>query len=267
MSGRKVAVRYTTVFFVILFISGFLSGPVFAADSSDNPMSPLYVNEILSVEKTPSAPPRGSTTLVINMTNPYNNQTMENISFTIGIYAFATIDGYRPLSGIEEPPILINGSQRGTEITLHFTSIKPGVNETLNIGVQMERKSPTGGLFNQGSYFVRMAMNFTLGNRTYHLLSRGFMSEEAKSFLDGHKGFVNSTELQQFGFDGIIPDTSFAVRVPIPKWPFYVLMGLAVLFTLAAVFSYVEDNPGAFPAIERRYLWLKGKYRWMRRKR
>jgi len=263
MSGREMMVRYITLFFVILF----LSGSVFAAASSDDPMAPLYVNRILSMEKTPSVPPRGSATLVINMTNPYENLTMENISLTIGIYAFATIDSYRPLNEIEQPPILINGSQRGTEITLHFDSIKPGVNQTLNIAVQMDKKSPTGGLFNQGSYFVRMAMNFTLGNGTYHLLSRGFMSDEAKNFLDGHKGFVNSTELQQFGFDGIILDTSFAVRVPIPRWPFYALVGLGILFAVGAVFSYVEDNPGAFPAIERRYLWLKGKYRWFRYRR
>jgi len=252
----------------VLFLSFILIFSSLSVPGRGDPMSPMYVNEILSIEKTPSVPPHGSGTLVINMTNPYENLTMENISFTIGIYGFATItDGYTPLSEIGQPPILINGSQRGPEITLHFNSIKPSVSQTLNIAVQMDKKSPTGGLFTQGSYFVRMAMNFTLGNRTYHLLSRGFMSEEAKSFVDGYKGFVNSTELQQFGFDGIILDTSFAVRVPIPVWPFYALVGLALLFTVGAVFSYVEDNPGAFPAIERRYLWLKGKYRWFRYRR
>ncbi len=251
----------------VLFLSFILIFSSLSVPGRGDPMSPMYVNEILSVVTTPTVLPAGSGTLVINMTNPYENISMENVSFVIGIYAFATLDHYVPLEEIEHPPLLRNGSAEGTEIFLHWDSIEPGQNHTLHIDIEMQRGSPTGSVFNQGSYFLRLSMNFTLGNQTYLLLSRGFMSDEAKSSLEGYHGFINSTELEKFGFNGIIPDTSFAVRVPIPKWPFYALVGLALLFTVGAVFSYVEDNPGAFPAIERRYLWLKGKYRWMRSRR
>ena len=260
---RENHLRILPVLF-LLFILVFSSLSVNAAL---DPMSPQYVNEIISVVSTPSVLPDGFGTLVINMTNPYDNVSMENVSFVIGIYAFSTLDRYVPLGEMEQPPVLRNGSEEGAQIALHWDSIEPGRNHTLHIDIEMQRGSLTGSVFNQGSYFLRMSMNFTLGNETYLLLSRGFMSDEAKSFLDGYHGFINSTQLQSFGFDAILPDTSFAVRVPIPKWPFYALVGLAALTCVAIVFSYVEDNPGAFPSIERQYLWLKGKYRWMRSRR
>ncbi len=234
---------------------------------ADSPAAPVYVNRMISVVQTPAVLPHGTGVFAMNMTNPYGNMTMENIHLTIGIYAYATLDEYIPLDEIEHPPLLYNESAgTGTELSFGWESWRPGENRTLYVEIRMQDGSPQGSVFDQASYFLRMRMNFTVGNDSYLLLSRGYMSDEAKDYLTGLHGVVNSTVLQQFGFDGIIPDSSFAVRVPIPKWPFYALVGLAGLFAVGAVFSYVEDNPGAFPGIERRYLWLKGKYRWMRRR-
>ncbi len=261
LSGRVV-----TRLLAVIFLSAVL---VFQAGQAiaDSPAAPVYVNKMISVVQTPAVLPHGTGVFVMNMTNPYDNMTMENVSFTIGIYAYATLDDYIPLEDIEHPPLLYNETAgRGTELSFLWSSLQPGENITIHVEIEMQDGSPHGSVFNQASYFLRMKMNFTAGNGSYLLISRGYMSENAKNFFEGYHGLINSTVLQGFGFDGIIPDSSFAVRVPIPKWPFYALVGLAGLFAIGALFSYVEDNPGAFPAVERRYLWLKGKYRWMRRR-
>ena len=55
-------------------------------------------------------------------------------------------------------------------------------------------------------------------------------------------GGINITYL---GVDGILVDTSFSVKKPMPMWPLALLIGLTVLFAVLAVVLYlVEEEKG-----------------------
>jgi hypothetical protein len=55
-------------------------------------------------------------------------------------------------------------------------------------------------------------------------------------------GGINITYL---GVDGILVDTSFSVKKPMPMWPLALLIGLTILFlALAVVFYLVEEEKG-----------------------
>jgi hypothetical protein len=67
------------------------------------------------------------------------------------------------------------------------------------------------------------------------------------------------TYLSELGYDGIIPDSAFSLRLPIPKWPFFLLVGLTVLSGVMAISFHVLDNPGRYPKAEVKLLRLSGR--------
>ena len=107
----------------------------------------------------------------------------------------------------------------------------------------------------EGTYFVRFTLEFDHNETTRSMLSRGHWSmaewEAATTDVpDGSPGNINLTAL---GVDGVIPDSSFGVKEPIPKWPLYVLIGLTVMFAGLAVVFYLEEE-GTYPGLNK---WLQ----------
>ena len=74
--------------------------------------------------------------------------------------------------------------------------------------------------------------------------------EATTNVTDGAPGNIN---LESLGVDGIIPDSSFGVKKPIPKWPLYILTTLTLFFAGLAVVSYLEEE-GNYPELNK---WLQ----------
>ena len=86
----------------------------------------------------------------------------------------------------------------------------------------------------------------------------------------GDDGAPDPDARAALGVDGVLPDMSFGVKEPIPRWPFYALIVLAGVFTALAFLFWVEGNPGTYPRVEVWWARQRGRLarlRPMRRKR
>ena len=63
---------------------------------------------------------------------------------------------------------------------------------------------------------------------------------------------VGRLNLDILDVDGIIPDTSFRIKDPIPIWPLYVFVGGAIFFVILAVVFYYMDEKGKFPGTKKK---------------
>lgn len=235
------------------------------------PGSPHYANNIFSGFVTPTIRPGDSLVFGFNMTNPYDDPAcaMADLNLTVGIYRYATQEEVRDVdSEFEDPPVFENGEP---ETSLEFDQLSLGETVRVNLTISTDDDTPHGSYFSQSTYFVRLRLVFNFeGNDTPVVLqSRGFFTpeqwDEMVSF-DPDESIVNLTYMYSLGVDGIIPDSSFGIKIPIPRWPLGVLIGACCFSAFMALFYFVLDNPGKYPSLEKRFYKLRGKLRELRGK-
>src|SRR5207245_1653007 len=56
-----------------------------------------------------------------------------------------------------------------------------------------------------------------------------------------------------------VPGSAFGVKEPVPRWPFYLLIGLAALFLVFAFLFWVEENPGSYPRVDAWWARTRGR--------
>ncbi len=149
-----------------------------------------------------------------------------------------------------------------------------GENRTVSFTIVTNYDTPHGGAFSQSAYFLRFWLEFDYTNAsgTEHLVmkSAGYFSnevwEEAQREPTAgdephYRGSFNFTYLQEVSgqLDGIIPDSSFGLKEPIPIWPFYALVVLMIVSVILALLFYIEEKPGTWPWMEKRWHAFKGK--------
>jgi hypothetical protein len=235
------------------------------AGSADiaSPGMPQYANNIFSGFVTPTVKPGDSLMFGFNMTNPYDDAacTMTNITLTVGIYRYATQEEVRDLDAeFEDPPVFGNGE---TETDLEFEQISLGETVRVNLTISTDEDTPHGSYFSQSTYFVRLRLVFEFeGNDTPVVLqSRGFFTaeqwDEMVSF-EADQSIVNMTYMESLGVEGLIPDSSFGIKIPIPRWPLGLLIGGCCLAAFMSLYYFVLDNPGKYPSLEKRFYKLRG---------
>ncbi len=124
-------------------------------------------------------------------------------------------------------------------------------NETILLEFEIISKEDT----KEGTYFVRFSMNFDYNSTSRVMQSRGHWSMEqwedaTTNVTEGSPGNIN---LDVLGVDGIIPDSSFGVKKPIPQWPLYVLITLTIVFAGLSLIFYLEEE-GTYPELNK---WLQ----------
>lgn len=235
------------------------------------------VNKLIGVQQVPELAPGESGPFVFYFNSTYTN-SIENVRLNASIYRYATIDESVAVDN-SWPYAYPKFAETGTrEWVWTAAAVAPGPPTRLNFTVVTAADSdamPHGSVFSQSSYFVRFWLRFTAnvsGNLTvFNMASRGFFTtaawDQATSVnattpctppsCRGSPGFgVNLTML---GIDGILPDSVFGVKEPIPRWPFYLLIALAVFFLVLAFLFWVEENPGSYPRIEVRWARTRGR--------
>ena len=192
-------------------------------------------NVTLSNFHTPTINPGESGKLCFTIENNYNT-AMENVYMTVEIYRCVTEEASKNVNEISSPPVFTNGE---TKTITYNESITAGSSTQISLIISTSKGTP------QGTYLVRMKIEFNLNGMPSNMMeSIGHFSDEERIEYQ-----LNTTHLPS-GCSGIIPETSFTVREPIPLWPLYVLIGVTVFFgALAAVF-YMQDK-GTLPKLKR----------------
>lgn len=244
-----------------------------SAVAAEDVGSPSRVNKLFSAFDTPQLEPGQSGTFSFRLANPYSF-TMTSIDLNASIYRYATVEETRPIDSTWtwcEPFIKETGQPCSKEYRFSIPELLPGNNVTLSFTVVTSMDMPHGTAFSESAFFVRFWLTFNMdqgsGPVRYLMASRGYFSDERWKSATAYNSTNPCTDpacrgninLGILGVDAIILESSFGVREPIPLWPFYLLVVLAVFFLIMALFFYAEENPGTLPRIETFWLALKGK--------
>lgn len=255
-------------FAVALVLAVLLSGP--SAAGLPPPGLPQYGNKMLSDFSTPTVSPGSTVDFKLNISNTYEvSRNMTDIHFTVGIYRYATQETVKDVdSNFSHPPMIAGNA---TEKTFSIPDLHYNGRYRLEFRIETSDDTPHGSYFSQATYFVRTKISFHfIGNATTVLLqSRGWFTQEqwqdAVWFKSGNE-IVNRSYLKSIGVDGLIPDSSFGLRQPIPVWPLGLVVFACMGSAFMAVYYFVLDNPGRYPRLEKRFYYLRGKLSELRGK-
>jgi len=234
------------------------------------------VNKLISVISTPDLEPGQSGAFTFQLNSTYTSN-ITNVRLNVSIYAYATIDGQIPVDQNWRYPYprIRENTSGGHDYAWTWPSIPGGSRLNLSFIVETAADSdlmPHGSVFSQASYFVRFWLEFdgnVSGNLTrFRMASKGYFGNAAWDRATNAtytnpciapycRGNLNLTVL---GVDGVLPDSAFGVKEPIPRWPFYTLIVLAVVFLVLAFLFWVEENPGSYPKVEAWWARTRGRF-------
>lgn len=211
-----------------------------AGQSGEDISAPNKVPDMSHFRTSPDTiEPGSSGRLNFTLTNRYQGP-MTNATLVVEVYKWATIDEAKDIGKVGHPPTVKEGQAQRYETVLG--TLAPGVGNDIVLTIRTRSDTP------EGTYFVRTMMAFDYDGGSYEMMSRGYFTNaqwEAatdEANLNESVGGINITYL---GVDGILVDTSFSVKSPMPWWPLALLIGLTVFFAILAVIFYlVEEDKG-----------------------
>ncbi len=201
---------------------------------------------------TPVIRPGESGTYNFTVSNRYN-LTINDVFVTVEFYMWATIDDAKPIEDLDGPVPVIKGiGEPGDRVSLG--SIDPGSSKPIRLDIATEDDTP------KGTYFVRHRIEFEYDEVAFVMESRGFFT------WDQWEGFDYTNLYYQLGTAGIVPDSSFSVKDPVPLWPLATLIVLCILLgTLAVVFYLAEEHGDQYPRLKKGLQYWSGKYQQRKR--
>ena len=241
------------------------------------------VSGLINVLSPLSLTPGDAGAFLFQLNSTYT-QPLVNASLNVSVYEYATIDGSTLVNASWPYPYPILSPGAGRQVNWSWPIVAPGTVHNLSFSVTTSADShlmPHGSVFNPASYFLRFGFEFygnASGNLTrFRFESRGFFTQaqwlQATSANattpctpPACRGGINVTML---GVDGILPDSSFSVQDPFPRWPFYALLAIALFFIAIAFLFWTEENPEAYPRVTAWWARQRGRlarYRPVRRK-
>jgi hypothetical protein len=213
---------------------------------------------------TPQLEPGEKGNFALDIHNRYA-YSLQNVVVNAEIYHRADIDEAEELSNIptnERPYITekcwnLGSSENetcGNSTDTDLVTFNLGTMES-NSTISLNFKIVSDDNTKEGTYFVRFTMNFDYNDTSRVMKSRGHWSmeqweEATTNVTEGSPGNIN---LEVLEVDGIIPDSSFGVKKPIPKWPLYLLITLTIIFASLSVIFYLEEE-GNYPELNK---WLQ----------
>ena len=225
--------------------------------------------------ETPQLEPGENSFFSFEIQNRYV-ENITNVSINAEIYHRADIDESESLEKINsgKRPIIgencWNYKENDENCSDSLSPDKAGFNIEMiavNQTIQLKFDINTNDDTIEGTYFVRFSMNYQLNETDRTLQSRGFWDMEqwtnaTTNLTDDYPGNIN---LDSLNVDGIIPDSSFGIKKPIPKWPLYILITLTVVFAGLSVVFYLEEEE-TYPELNKWLQKMRGKFNqfWLR---
>jgi len=249
---------------LVIGISLLLVTPAYSSADIALPGSPKYANNMLGGFITPTVRPGETVFFSFNLTNPYDNDSaiMQNTVLTVGIYRYATQEKSKVVNSSFKNPPSVDGE--GIEVARPVGQLDLGETRRLELEILTSDDTPHGSYFSQSTYFVRFKLTFNfISNTTGVLLqSRGYFTDlqwDQMVSFSANESIVNTTYMHSLGVDGLLPDSSFGIKIPIPRWPLYLLIVAICGCVFLATYYFVLDNPGKYPKLEQRFYYLRGK--------
>lgn len=234
------------------------------------------VNRLIGVIETPQLAPGESGVFRFEFNLTYT-EPIENTTLRAEIYGYATIEEAIPVDSNWSylyPRIAEALGANPREVVWDLGTVAAGSSGSLNFTVLTAADAdamPHGTVFSQATYFVRFRLDF---NGTVGGVRTAFVMKSLGHFAPGAwEAATNATNttpcsppwcranvnLTMLGVDGILPDSSFGVKEPIPIWPFYALVVGAAFFLVLAFLFWVEENPGTYPRIDAWWARTRGR--------
>ncbi len=209
---------------------------------------------------TPVIRPGEKGTYNFTIENRYED-TMSNVKVHVEIYMWATIEEAKAVDKVDEPLPYFEATGEQAWEDDDIGDVEPGE----RIDVRLVIRTDEDAL--KGTYFVRHRVTFTylpsgesLG-QGFVMSSRGFYSKEQWEGFD-----YTNLYYQLDRSAGIIPDSSFSVKDPVPAWPLATLIFLCALFgVLAVVFYLAEEHGDRYPRLKKALQYWSGKLEQRRR--
>jgi len=224
--------RHLVVISVIIILISFFSFPAKSIDISD----PYFTNQLIDEIDTPSIEPGKDGELTITLKNPYQEE-MENINFNVSIYWLSYIDIDKNISEVDEPPVFDN---REIYSALKMDELLTNESEEHRYLIQ------TSEYTEEGVYSIRFRLEFSIDGERHIMKSRGHFSNE--EWED-----ARVSEFTELNVSGIIPESSFEVRDPVPRWPQYLLGIITTVSGILAVMFYMQEKYNSFPKLEKTF--------------
>lgn len=265
----------------LLLLAALVSPPAHAAEDF---AGVSYVNKFLHMVSTPQLEPGQSGEFVFQFNSTYPaGMSMLNVHLNASIYEYETIDVAVPVDRNWTYPYPYIESTRGREWWWNASApVAPGSATNLSFTVVTSADTnlmPSGSVFSQASYVLRFWLEFdgnVSGNLThFRMASRGYFSADTWARATNETAITpcdppwcrGNLNMSILDVDGVLPDSSFGVKQPIPRWPFYALIVLAIFFVVLAFLFWVEENPGTYPRIETWWARQRGRLARMRPRR
>lgn len=176
--------------------------------------------------KVPTIIPGEKGELSFSLTNRYD-YSITDLKLTAEIYMYKTLEMEKNVSELSETPVIIETNAQKIEFSYSLMNSNDEIK--LSFDIFTSKSTP------QGIYFVRMKLEFSYNDTNYTMYSIGSMNKEDWEIY-ALEGRLPSD------CAGIIPETSFTVREPIPLWPLYLLICIAAVFAVLAIIFYFQDK-------------------------
>jgi hypothetical protein len=235
--------------------------PAAQADFLDTIEHPTRVPAFSFISLGNGIEPGASGVYGFNLTNRYNS-SIDNVSLTVEIYRYATVEVEQAMAAVASPPTFAAGGAFLARMA--FPTVPANGSVTVRLQVDAPRQAP------EGVYFTRHLLEFDYSNVT----EPPAVTPQTGHFVMKSRGYFNASEFASINYSdlhnslaalnisGVIPDSSFSVKPPAPIWPLATLVVFtAVSGTMAFVYYLVDQHPGRHRKLERAVLRLEGKLR------
>jgi hypothetical protein len=215
-----------------LLLPVLISGTALAQPVSE----PARTNLILTIQASLQLAPGERGDLQLELHNPYP-WAMENVSLFGEIYAFLHRAERAEIASLPNRPSL--GTDGSTSIRLEFESLPAADRRPATIPVETSQQTPGGTVFTQGAYFLRFRLDFDYeGGLHAVMVSPGFYTAEEWTFATREPTPREQADYRYVGWanysflglvlglpsiDGVLFDSGFGVKEPLPLWPFQLL--------------------------------------------
>jgi len=193
------------------------------------------------------------------------NASIENVTLRIEIYRWATSEEAKDIAALAEVPAFRSSGTLARAITL--PSLAANGTHVVREEVVTSTQTP------EGVYFTRHEVSFDYANYTPDV----FTPPEVGHFVMRSRGYFTAAQFESINYSdlegslealnvsGIVPDSSFSVKRPVPLWPIGLLVAGAAVTGGLAMASYLADtNPEKYPRLKQGLLrgsgWLR--VRW-----
>lgn len=213
----------------------------FVVDEADAAPATLPVAEdgkFVTALEAPVVAPGGSGAVTWMLANPLAGP-ISGVTLDLSVYAFNAYPGNAtgPVPAASGAPTF--GAAGVPSYRAQVGTLPPGGSTSGSAPFSV------GGGAPQGTYAIRVAVNFTGPNGSYVLESRGFFGAALWASATSGPNGTSTLNVTRLGVSGVVPETAVLVRSNPYTIPLYVLLGVGFVLAAAGAYYAFRRGPGS----------------------